>query len=382
MATNKLKECKIALQMIFFCNPFSMLIFTFFAPARAATFAHRREFTPLMAEIYGLLSYWLPWHWKKHWMAYEVLADYSVEDQCRYFMECSKTPETLGKMSEPARDALWKVATEYPNCTNQIWKKCRKHLDSKKVIDAFVENVGRLKDEQVKYLLETKDLPAFKTYLKHGAIRYEQVKMLAHAAVYAHPTLPLYTPQVGDGGFQSGTAAPYTKAEVRAIERSYQADCQIFLEILIDYVKKHGVKADLLSYIDSLEAKEAGDNVKQALNAALKVHEQCVFVSAESDNEYSDAWRIFCEKTPEICIEAQKRMNLKQYDVYHRTGHILQAEAIASFIRKGNIDMCRKIFVNEPENGFINEEIAHLIHANREVQTLFYQILQELEKKK
>ncbi len=391
MATNKkLKELKIALQIIFICNPFSMCLFNLVAPAKAAAFAHKKEFSPLMADVYGFWSYWLPWHWKKHWIAYEVLADYPVEDQCRYFLECSKTPETLGKMSEKAQDILWSVITAYPktrgtysrqNTADTVWCKNRMLFNSSDVLPIFAKAPVKLKDEQVKYLLENKKFEVFQQYLSRGAIRYEQVKMLVHAAVYAHPTLPLYKPQVGDGGLESGTAHSYTEAEIRAIERSYQADQQIFLEILINYVKRHGVKTEIFAYVDGFSAGERVYDVRQALSSALKVHEQCVFTSSHQDDERLEEWQTFCQNTPEICVEAQMRMSLKQYDVYHSTGHILQAEAIAYFIRKGNIDICRKIFVNEPENGFINEEIAHLIHANNEVQALFYQVLKELHEK-
>ena len=367
MATNKkFKNFKIFLQKIFVCNPLSMAVFIFFAPASAAAFSHRPEFSPLMGEVYGFLSYWFPWRCKKHWISYEGLENYRPDEQKRYCSEL--TADTLKQLSDEMWRVLWSLAVKY------------KYLKLLEMLMA--DRPSLLADEQVQDLMS---IPAFELlvmYIHKGAIRYEQLKMLAHSAVYSHPTLPLYTPQVGDGGPQSGLATTYTEENVQAIESRREENCREFLGILTDYVKKHGTKADLLSYIDSLKAGEAGDNVKQAVNAALKVHEQCVFVSAECDNEYSDAWRIFCEKTPEICAEAQMRMSLNQYDMYHNTGHLLQADTIAYFIRKGNIDMCRKIFVNEPENGFINEEIAHLIHANREVQTLFYQILQELEKKK
>lgn len=371
MATNKLKECKIALQMIFICNPLSMFVFNLFAPAKAAAFAHREEFSPLMADVCSFLSYWLPWRWKKHWMVYENLADYRPAEQCRFFLEHSPKEETLKAMSEEARQMLWAIATKDDG------KPRDKML---RVIEVFIRALPRLQDEQVPYLLDINRIYLFKMYVRHGAIRYPQVKMLINAAVYGHPTLPLYVPAVGDGGPQSGLQQHYTAEDVALAKADLKIKRRMFLDILTDYVRQHGIKPEVFAYILALNVGAAGKEVSSAIRTALLVHEQRAFTVSHRKLEMSVVWQSYCEQQKNLCFDAQILMSPAQYDVYHRTKHTLLPEAIAYYVRKGNLDMCRKIFLYEPEYGFVSEEIAHLVHANREIETVFYQILQTQEK--
>ena len=371
MATNKLKQCKIALQMIFICNPLSMFVLNLFAPAKAAAFAHREEFSPLMADVCSFLSYWLPWRWKKHWMVYENLADYQPAEQCRFFLTYSAKEETLKAMSEEARQMLWSITTK------DSGKPKDKML---RVIEVFIRALPRLQDEQVPYLLDINRIYLFKMYIRHGTIRYVQVKMLVHAAVYGHPTLPQYTPTVGNGGPESGLQRNYTAEDVALAKADLNLKRQMFLNILTDYVRQHGIKPDVFAYIAELKAGTLGEEVSSAIRIALLVHEQRAFTVSHRKPEMSAIWRTYCEQQKNLCFEAQIWMTPAQYDVYHSTNHTLLPDAIAHYVRKGNLDMCRKIFLYEPEYGFVSEEIAHLVHANRDVETVFYQILQAQEK--
>ena len=276
-------------------------------------------------------------------------------------MEHSPKEETLKDMSEEAQQMLWAIAT----------KDDGKPRD--KIIEVFIRALPRLQDEQVSYLLDINRIYLFKMYVKHGAIRYPQVKMLINAAVYGHPTLPLYVPAVGDGGPQSGLQQHYTAEDVADLKIKRR----MFLDILTDYVRQHGIKPDVFAYIAELKAGTFGEEVSSAIRTALLVHEQRAFTISHREPEMSVVWQSYCEQQKNLCFDAQILMSPAQYDVYHSTKHTLLPEAIAHYIRKGNLDMCRKIFLYEPEYGFVSEEIAHLVHANREIETVFYQILQQ-----
>lgn len=358
------------LQAIFVCNALSMFVFNLFAPKKCAKFAHQEKFGNAM-KVYDALAALMPYRWRKHWMDYySSWEGYSDYDQVMYFSESDDiitARNRFKKMTNNALELLWMVAT-------------RKGMENpEKVINMFIAFQPKLTDKQFEYLLTEKKFRLIELYISKGPICAEQVKMLIHSAIFGHPTLPLYEQIAVNGDFYTISEDDAQKANTNR-----SSDCENFCNLLVTYVKKHGLSADLLLYGNNLAKQTITINhenalrTKQAIQAALNVRSQCLYViSQRGENFNEDAWRTYCHENPYICVEAQMKMDLPKYKIFAEEGHMLDEEALTRFFMQANLAMCREIFMTEPHYGFVTEKIALLVNENHRLQKVFYDVLQK-----
>lgn len=324
------------LQAIFVCNALSMFVFNLFAPKKCSKFAHQEKFGDVM-RVYDALAALMPYRWRKHWMDYySSWEGYSDYDQVMYFSESDDiitARNRFKKMTNNALELLWMVAT-------------RKGMENpEKVINMFIAFQPKLTYKQFEYLLTEKKFRLIELYISKGPICAEQVKMLIHEAI---------------------------------LHEDYD-----YCDLLVSYVKKHGLSADLLLYGNEI-GKQTDINrkralrTKQAVQAALKVRSQCLYVvSQRGVNFKEDAWRTYCRENPYICVEAQMKMDLPEYKIFAEEGHMLDEEALTRFFMQADLAMCREIFMTEPHYGFVTEKISLLVNENHRLQKVFYDVLQK-----
>ena len=321
-------------------NPLTMFFIQLFSPNSAAELCCEGRET--LADVVGdwfcnivkkycyLANIW-PYRWKKYWMTYRGVGEYSVEDQIRYFNEFNCC---LARLTEEARKQIW---------TSQMFSS------NLSLFKMFVKE-GFLTNERFADLLWRNTFSLIWSYVKTNTPDLMKVAMLLNKALFDDPRLNTSKNTKVAGSSEGMRVVQY-------VVKRYGLDCALISDM---YLYKDVIKSGELELIEK----------------ALDVYSQRVFTS--NTEGASAEWKAFCENTPEICPEAQMCMDEYQYDVFLATDHHLDASAIVHFFKKAseaNDPMVARILKNEPEHGVLNDEIDTIVKSK---SILFAALMQQL----
>lgn len=296
----------VALLAIFvlFLNPVMFLFWSIIRPKAAAGMLYDMDlpvFEDLMQALNGWLVALYPFCMKKHFMKVRGIGNYSAKAQCRYYRQVDGSAATIKQMSDGGRCRLWNKGTD---------------ADKAAIVKAgFV-----LTDTQ------------FNTLVSRGCC--EEIN------VY----ISRWTPS-------------------SAMIRSLIAGGRI--ENLVNVCKKYGLSADLVNMVFVQPDKKMVEAVQEAL--VVYSHRQVVLNTADQRVEANvREWNVFCDKVKDgrIRVEAQKLMNLCQYEAFHKAGHVLEKAAVEEFLATGNVEMCSRIFKYEDNYGRVSDVADALVAAN------------------
>lgn len=320
-------------------NPLTMFFIQLFSPNSAAKLCcEGREtlayvvgdwFCNIVKKYRYLANVW-PYRWKKYWMTYRGVGEYSVKDQIRYFNEFNCC---LSCLTEEARKQIW---------TSQMFSS------NLSLFKMFVKE-GVLTNERFADLLWKNTFSLIWSYVKTNTPDSMKVAMLLNKALFDDPRL----------NTSKNTKVAGSSEGMRVVQY---------------VVKRYGLDCALISDIYLYKDVKSGE--VELIEKALDIYSQRVFTS--STEGASAEWKAFCENTPEICPEAQMCMDEYQYDVFLATDHHLDASAIVHFFKKAseaNDPMVARILKNEPEHGVLNDEIDTIVKSK---SILFAALMQQL----
>ena len=142
------------------------------------------------------------------------------------------------------------------------------------------------------------------------------------------------------------------------------------IDSVVCVCRKYGLSADLVKCV--FASKNA--DMIEAVQEALIVYSQCQIVLTTGDCD----WKVFCSKKDErIRVEAQKLMSLKQYEVFHNAGHVLENSAVEAFLAKGDVAMCGRIFRHEKNYGMVSDLAKALVAGNTNLTTAQLRVMAE-----
>lgn len=302
---------------IFFLNPVMFLFWSIIRPKAAASMLYEMDF-PFFEDIMQALNGWMvalyPFCMKKHFMKVRGIDKYSAKAQCRYYYQANDSVNTIKQMSDEGRRRLWSKGTD---------------ADLINIVKAgFV-----LTDAQF-YLLVRRGL--------NEAINFYICRWTPSSAMIS---------------------------TLISLGRT---------DHLVNVCARYGLSADLIKMVFDQPSKEMVEAVRKAL--VVYSHRQIVVNTAEQDiAACAREWNVFCNevKGGHICVEAQKMMNLRQYDVFHKAGHTLDRAAVEKFLATGNVEMCSRIFRYEKDYGRVSEIADSLVTANPKLSAALLKVMSE-----
>ncbi len=309
----------LAITFIFF-NPLIFLPYCLLVPKKAADALYNWDlpvYMDFMQALYAPFIAFLPFRWKKHFMAARGIEQYSDKLQCRYFKSMvlagkKERVDLLKKMSTKAINLLW---------TENIVNWCIRE----EIIMAGVT----LTDEQFNLLITKRETRLISEYLAQKTPSEAMLQMLLSA-------------QLGD--------------------------------LFLSCVERYGLSARLINQVfamgkgfgpenESESSKSFRSSIAGLTQDALTHFAQRKMVRNTASVDGQREWGMFLSNGNELCPAAQKMMNEWQYDVYYNAGFHLCAEAIVHFFAKEEMSMCERIFKYEPKEA-LNEEAQALVTAN------------------
>lgn len=295
--------------VVLFYNPVMFLLWSIVMPKKAANMLYKLDipvFIPAMQVLNGWVIWLFPFRMKQHFMWAHGLSNYGVRLQVRYY-NAHKSAKTVNAMSAEAIDYLWKNS-------------------QKPIVDwiNIAETDKQLKDSQMADLIQN-------NYLKH-----------------TQDLVRKWTP-----------SAETLSRLLEACENGSEEWQEVFLFC----VETYGLPQSL---IDAALDSEMAEDVQTALeHFAQRTFVRNHMAALQNDSSFED----FCRKTKTICDEAQMAMNSWQYEAFHNAGHKLSTAAIESFLQKGNLDICTRIFRYEENHGLVSAKAKALINANPQLMS-------------
>lgn len=133
-----------------------------------------------------------------------------------------------------------------------------------------------------------------------------------------------------------------------------------WLDILGYCVRRYGLPAPLVKRM----YEHCNEKAKKVCEDNLEIFADCKFVLGTQHGEALKEWGWACEKKPELCVEAQKCMDLSQYIRYFQNGLKLDIRAIRYFLSKGDLAMASYLFKQEYEAIIDDDEAMAYVAAN------------------
>lgn len=133
-----------------------------------------------------------------------------------------------------------------------------------------------------------------------------------------------------------------------------------WLDILGYCVRRYGLPAPLVKRM----YEHCNEKAKKVYEDNLEIFADCKFVLGTQHGEALKEWGWACEKKPELCVEAQKCMDLSQYIRYFQNGLKLDIRAIRYFLSKGDLAMASYLFKQEYEAIIDDDEAMAYVAAN------------------
>lgn len=312
----------LAITFIFF-NPLFFVPYTLLAPRKAAESLYDWDlpvYMDLMQCLYAPFVAVLPMYWKKHFMDVRGISDYSAKLQVKYFFTVNgeeEQIETIKAMSFEAKQLLW----------NSDHEKAHGNAVRVLMVDAGVKLDGK----QFEFLASHSLTSVLEVYINK------------------------YTPS----------------EEMMEILLRYRLG-----DLFLDCVERHGLSTRLIAKVFAMKneicsceenecEKAFRRNMAGLMQEALSKFSQRQMVrNTAAKNDGGDEWKCYLVKGNVLYPEAQKMMNVWQYDAYHHNGgYHLSAEAIVYFLSKADQGMCSRIFKYEPREA-MNDQAQALIAAN------------------
>lgn len=352
------------LVFIVFGNPLSMCVLNFFCPDSTAKFArNERYFGPNFRNFYERQALRWPFFWAKWWMKLEDISQYPVKRQVKYFFKVAfknKTEvETLKAMQKPKGKGtiplLWPDVYDtlffnYGNTRLPIRES--REVNSKTwylttTVAEFMMMHVRLSYQALEAVIQQASDPndcvmncALDMYLRAGKVNDDQLKLLINAVI----------------------------AEDKA-----HNDRKI-IYVLRTYVCRYGLSDENLLL---LEAKLSKDNfvfVKEMFDYYTNFKAVRSFKDTEDGRK---EWRTFCKETPKILPAVQGEMSLRQYYIFHNTGHALDKEAAMTFLHRPDKELWRAMFEREPNFGYVSDDVRRCIEFNPEMKALRKEVIKK-----
>lgn len=307
------------LAFVLFINPISFFIWSLIVPGFASRLLHDSEMG-FVGEIIDAMDGWvpklLPWYAKRRFIEADLLRNFSGKVQFKYFRKENHTADCLKQMDEEGVQYTW-------------------NHGSYEERGMIAEVPLKLTDEQFKWLLKNGFNDAARTYLG------------------------TYTPTNGN-----------YKALLKAIVEGNEKAVDTFLVAVVRY----GISSSRLTSV--LDSAEYTDALKTSLKDAVWRFGQKSLVQRYQDTCYRCEFSDFCQQNKTICEEAQSRMALWQYEVYHKTGHKLSPAVVVSILKGGAPAWARQIFSFEPNFGIESESTQAIVNANPELLRILIAVRQ------
>nr|QIM10262.1 hypothetical protein PlAlph_0160 [uncultured Alphaproteobacteria bacterium] len=275
------------------------------SPKKAANLLYAEDlgfFSELMEVLNGWMVAMYPFCLKKHFMRVRGLKKYSTKLQCRYYFKVDSSVEVIRLMSDNAVNRLWKTGT---SCDKEQIVAAGKMLSVKQFGDLVTNGMSK--------------------------------EMLAY--------VQRWTPDSN---------------MIHLLITSLQT------EVLAFVVKNYGLSAELVEEVFNTKQETLIAAVQDAL--VVFAHRQVVLNTQRSgDREQALLmWESFCNGLKECRLrsEAQKQMNVWQYEAFHKAGHTLDVDVVEAMFAKGDVVLCTLIFKYEKDNGCVSDKADALVAAN------------------
>ncbi len=153
-------------------------------------------------------------------------------------------------------------------------------------------------------------------------------------------------------------------------------------------ILREGMSAALLATV----AASKDENLKKSVAEWMTIFGQMKLVERLSEHTYNTHdhdvqaadWRLFCQQTKDICMEAQRLMKYTQMQVFYETGHKMSAEAIAyKFDIRGNYYSDAELIMrNEEKEGVLTPEIEALVSRDVTLRRILLHIREQKNNQK
>jgi hypothetical protein len=153
-------------------------------------------------------------------------------------------------------------------------------------------------------------------------------------------------------------------------------------------ILREGMSAALLAVVAASE----NEDLKKSVAEWMTIFGQVKFVEKsaawvgnghELERQKAD-WKLFCQQTKDICMEAQRLMTYSLMEIFYATGHTMDPKAIASKFDIHNSDYSGAdlIMKNEDREGVVNSEIESLISRDVNLRRLLLKIREHKKNQK
>jgi len=153
-------------------------------------------------------------------------------------------------------------------------------------------------------------------------------------------------------------------------------------------ILREGMSAALLAVVAASE----NEDLKKSVAEWMTIFGQMKLVERLSDHTYNTRdhdvqaadWRLFCQQTKDICMEAQRLMKYTQMQVFYETGHKMSDEAIAyKFDIRGNYYSDAELIMrNEEKEGVLTPEIEALVSRDVTLRRILLHIREQKNNQK
>lgn len=314
---------------LLFGNPLFMFFYHLQFPHRAAEFAKNRNiFGEKIYAFYEHLALKWPFHWAKWWMTLNNLPNYTVKQQIQYLFKVAfrngTEIETLKMMG---------VKEFWPDVYEELFFKYGRQVLPLKRCD--IHNRDTTPKWYLRYVAE---FMAQNVRLSYKALE----KLICWAAkdVQVRTTLQNYlaSGKLNDDQF---------KLLINAVTTELSYTDSNMLGVLLDYVKRYGVSAEMLKYEFCFYPLETFELVK---DAEVWYEQMKALKAFKNTPEGRTAWGKFCQETFELLPEVQCQMSPIQYDIFHKNGQKLCFKAIEAFLYKKDKALWYSVFEYEEDS--------------------------------
>ena len=295
---------------LFIYNPVAFLLWAIFAPRTAAKMMWDMDidvFSEAMQALSGWIEVFLPFRCRKYFMKERGISNYSAKLQVKYY-NASKRPK-VEVIKEMTDDAV-----------QLLWETG--------ISDDWI-NIAqagyKFSDKQFDQMMRQKCSIVISTYVSNNTPNQHMLHMLMN--------------EVDDA----------------------------WLDILGYCVRRYGLPAPLVKRM----YEHCNEKAKKVCEDNLEIFADCKFVLGTQHGEALKEWGWACEKKPELCVEAQKCMDLSQYIRYFQNGLKLDIRAIRYFLSKGDLAMASYLFKQEYEAIIDDDEAMAYVAANPQLMRSF-----------
>ncbi len=302
------------LVFIVFGNPATMVVFNFFSPRLTRLWVrNKRYFGESIYAFYTWMFTKLPFRWAKWWLNPKDLQNYSVNKQVMYFNKVSPSAQTFSAIIADAEIQLVKTLPA------AVFIKLMPEL--------------RFAPNTLKYMLQNGRFDILNEYIKHGAWSVNGLKLLIKTI---------------------SKEAPYYQKKILLLEK-----------YAIRY-KLSNNEMDMI-YHQCLPADY--ERLKRANLCYEQIRKVRYFVGLVNEQEERE-WAAYCQNNT-FEPEAQAEMTLAQYKIFSKAGCCLAPKAIIALLHKPNEKYWREIFVREPGNALICDEITDFVLGTPQVMKVY-----------